>query len=348
VTGARVTRRGSRPARARRCAGLLAALALLTAPAAVHATVLPVARGAATSTVASAARRAAGYLKRAQNADGGLGQAPGQRSAALFSGWAALGLAADGVDIASLRRAAPDPTLLQYVERSARATDSGTLERTILALRAGGAPVAGIDGRDLPAELARRVSGRGAVGGLVNLTSFGLLALCAAGEPSTKAPERRAARWLARESNRNGGYGFAGRGSQSEADDTGAVLEALECGTIGGRPSGTAITRARRRAVAYLRRDQDRDGGFPAAPGAGSNAQSTAWAIQGLIAAGTNPASVRRDGHTPLGYLAGLVTRGGAVRYARGQTVTPVWVTAEALLALTRTPLPFAGPRTPG
>jgi energy-coupling factor transport system substrate-specific component len=303
--------------------------------------------GDRSTPVTAAARRAAGYLLRAQNTDGGLGGAPGQRSSALYSGWAALGLAADGVEIGGVRRATSGRTLLQYVQRGAGASDSGSLERTILALRAGGASVTDVGGRNLVRALLGRFSRRGAVAGLVNLTSFGVLALCAAGERSTAALQRRAAGWLARESDRDGGYGFAGRGSQSDADDTGAVLEALHCAGGAGSGSGAAgraISRARRRAIAYLRRDQDRDGGFPAAPGAGSNAQSTAWTIQGLIAAGVDPSTLRRDGATPSSYLVSLVSRDGAVRYARGKTVSPVWVTGEALLALTGTPLPVTAP----
>jgi hypothetical protein len=317
-------------------------LGLLLLPAAARATITPVRAGAGSRPAAVAAGRAAGYLRRAQNADGGFGAAPGERSAALFSGWAALGLASEGVDIASLRRGPGDRTLLQYLRVAARATDSGSLERSILALHAAGAPLTDSAGRNLVRVLVRRFSRRGAVSGLVNLTAFGLLALCAAHERGTTALESRAAGWLAREANRDGGYGFAGRGSQSDADDTGAALQALHCAP---RRSAPALTRARRRAVgravSYLRRHQDRDGGFAAAPGAGSNAQSTAWAIQGLRAAGVDPARLRRGRHTPLGYLAGLVSRGGRVAYARGQIVTPVWVTGEALLGLTGRPLPL-------
>jgi energy-coupling factor transport system substrate-specific component len=323
------------------------ALALLLVPAAVRAIALPAGGGSpAASSIAAAAHRAAAYLKRVENRDGGFGEAPGQRSSALFSGWAALGLASNGVQVAALRRSSSDPTLLQYLQHHAGAADSGSLERTILALRAGGASVTSVGGHDLASELSRHFSRQGAVGKLVNLTAFGVLALCAADQPSAAALEDRAAGWLAGQSNRDGGYGFAGRGSQSDADDTGAVLEALRCATGGTDQSATAIIRARHRAVAYLRRDQDRDGGFPAAPGAGSNAQSTAWAIQGLIAAGVSPSTLRRDEHTPLGYLVGLVSRSGAVRYARGQSVTPVWVTGEALLALTGTALPLVAPTT--
>jgi hypothetical protein len=316
-------------------------------PAAVRASVVRIGRGApSSSSVAAAAHRAAAYLRHAENRDGGFGGTPGQRSSVLFSGWAALGLASDGVNLATLRRASSDAAALQYLEQHAGASDSGSLERTILALRAGGGSVTGVDGRDLASQLARHFSRQGAVGKLVNLTAFGVLALCAADEPSAPALEERATRWLAGQSNRDGGYGFAGRGSQSDADDTGAVLEALHCTASATGASGGAISHAHRRAIAYLRHDQDRDGGFPSAAGAGSNAQSTAWAIQGLIAAGVNPSTVHRGGHTPLTYLVGLVSRSGAVSYARGQSVTPVWVTGEALLALTGTALPFVAPTT--
>jgi len=326
-------------------AGLVLALGLVHASA--RAVALPAPGGsAAVASVTAAADRAAAYLQRVQNRDGGFGEAPGQRSSPLFSGWAALGLASDGVQVATLRPSSSDPTLLQYLQRHAGATDSGSLERTILALRASGASVADVGGRDLASELSRHFSRQGAVGKLVNLTAFGVLALCAAGQHSSAALEDRGAEWLAGQSNRDGGYGFAGRGSQSDADDTGAVLEALHCGVGGTERSATSSSRASHRAVAYLRGDQDRDGGFPAAPGAGSNAQSTAWAIEGLIAAGVKPSTLRRHGHTPVGYLVGLVSRSGAVSYARGQTITPVWVTGEALLALTGTALPLVGPVT--
>src|SRR5439155_19748655 len=45
---------------------------------------------------AAATNTPLGYLVAAQNTDGGLGSAPGQSSSDLFSGWAALGVAAAG------------------------------------------------------------------------------------------------------------------------------------------------------------------------------------------------------------------------------------------------------------
>lgn len=86
---------------------------------------------------------------------------------------------------------------------------------------------------------------------------------------------------------------------------------------------------------------QNPDGGYPQQRGGESNAQSTAWAIQGLIAGGVDPASVhRRASRSPIGYLESLVTGSGSVRYSRTSGQTPVWVTAQALAALALKPFP--------
>ena len=88
---------------------------------------------------------------------------------------------------------------------------------------------------------------------------------------------------------------------------------------------------------------QNPDGGYPQQRGSSSNAQSTSWAIQGLIAAGYHPSTVRRRGsRSPLGYLESLLAPGGSIRYSRTGTQTPVWVTAQALIALAGRTFPVA------
>jgi hypothetical protein len=147
---------------------------------------------------------------------------------------------------------------------------------------------------------------------------------------------RKAASFIAGQANRDGGFNFDGRGGQSGVDDTGAAVQAL---VVAGRRRTTTV----RRAVGFLFAQQNPDGGFPLVPGAGSNAQSTSWAIQGLIAAGRHPSRVRRRGsRTPVEYLRTLVTGSGAVRYSRTSAQTPVWVTAQALAALAGKPFPLA------
>jgi hypothetical protein len=99
--------------------------------------------------------------------------------------------------------------------------------------------------------------------------------------------------------------------------------------------AASAPRAALERALRYLKRQQNSDGGFPLQPGATSNAQSTAWAIQALAGAGNSSARA-------LAYLHARLGPGGAVAYAAGVTLTPVWVTAEALAAFARAPLPIA------
>jgi prenyltransferase beta subunit len=84
-----------------------------------------------------------------------------------------------------------------------------------------------------------------------------------------------------------------------------------------------------------LMRSQNADGGFPQGYGGESNAQSTAWAVQGLIAAGVKLGSVRRKGsRSPVAYLESLLAPNGSIRYSRTSAQTPAWVTAQALIAL--------------
>jgi energy-coupling factor transport system substrate-specific component len=278
------------------------------------------------------AAAAASYLLASENADGGFGQAPHQPSSQLYAGWAALGLASAGYDLDRVAHGATG--LVDYLRTAPGATaDVGSLERTILVVRAAGLSARSFAGHDLVAELQRRVAPDGAVSGQVNLTSFAILALRAAG----LRPRAQTLRWLAAQQDHDGGFSFGVAGGSSDVDDTGAALEALA--------GDAAAARVRTAAVTFLRRQQDPDGGFPSQPGSGSNAQSTAWAIQGLDAAGVPAGPVHRDGSaSPLDYLDSLAAPDGQIRYSRGVSQTPVWVTGEALMALEGKPLPLAAP----
>jgi hypothetical protein len=285
---------------------------------------------------AQAPERSVRYLVASQNADGGFGGAPGQGSTELHSGWAGLGLAAAGRNPLDVRRGGSD--VLDYTRAQGRPGDLGALERTILLFASAGQP-ARIGSRDLVAELASKRRPNGSFAGRVNTTAFAVLALRAAGRSSADGTVRAAGRWIAGQANADGGFNFSGRGGPSGVDDTGAALQALVAAGRGG-------SRTVGRAASFLARQQNPDGGFPLTPDGASNAQSTAWAVQGLLAAGRNPVRVRRGGsRSPLGYLESLVGPNGAVRYSRTSTQTPVWVTAQAIMALEGKPFPFAAPR---
>lgn len=272
------------------------------------------------------------YLRRAQHADGGWGSAPRAAASVMFTGWASLGLAAQGVNPADARAASGRSALDFLRPRAARLTDLGDLERTLLVLGAAGEPPRAFGHRDLLGALERRQRPDGSFPGGATLTSFGILALRAGGLPPGDARVRRAAAWLGRQQERDGGWSFYRRGTGSSPDDTGAALQAL---AAAGRRGALA------RGARYLARHQDTDGGW-ALGGGSSNAQSTAYAVQGLVAAGSDPARITRRGRSGLGYLRSITTGAGAVRYSRGSGQTPVWVTAQASLALARRPFPLA------
>ncbi|HEX2507501.1 MAG TPA: hypothetical protein VHK23_04200, partial [Miltoncostaeaceae bacterium] len=90
-----------------------------------------------------------------------------------------------------------------------------------------------------------------------------------------------------------------------------------------------------------LRRAQRPGGGFPLNGGV-INSQSTAYAAQGLVAAGVSPASVRRGGRSPLDYLSSVQAGDGHYRYSASSDQTPVWVTAQALLAANGAAFPLS------
>jgi prenyltransferase beta subunit len=275
--------------------------------------------------IAAASVSPAQYLIGVQNRDGGFGPSPGQPSAELYAGWVALGLAASGYNPASVSHGGP--SLLDYI-RSQVPSDPGSIERTILVAHAAGVSVTDFGGHDLLRMLEGKIRRNGSVSDQVNWTSFAVLALRAAGvKPSSKMLG-----WIARQHDSDGGFNFATAGGQSDADDTGAALEAL----AGDHAANATISHA----VRFLRRQQNGDHGFPSEPGGPSNAQSTAFAIQGLIAVGVRLSSMPHG--SPERYLSSLRARNGHIRYSRSLDLSPVWVTGEALMALSGKALPFA------
>ena len=266
------------------------------------------------------------FLTSAQNSDGGFGAAPGQHSGELYTAWAAMGLAAAGRDPAGLVKRGHS-VLTALAGEASTLSGLGDAERTILALRACGASAYSFAGRNLVGEVQRARAASGSYGGEVILTAFAIFVLRAVGHSPSFAPIRQAAGWIERQQNGDGGFSFATRGSSSDVDDTGAALQALVDADAHERRAISA-------ASGYLSRAQNPDGGYPQQPGGESNAQSTAWAVQGLIAIGRNPDAVRRNGsRSPIGYLQSLEI-GGSIRYSRTSAQTPVWVTAQALIAL--------------
>jgi len=280
----------------------------------------------AAAMAATPAQKATRYLLAAQNADGGFGTAKGSGSSPLYTGWAGLALGAAGRNPRDVKR--PDGrSLARYVLRRAGSLrDIGEIERTALLAEVAGLNPRSFGGRDLLAEIQNRRRADGSISGFVSYTAFGILALRAGGVSAGGST----ADWLAEAQNSDGGFGVA-RSSASDADMTGAALQALAAVGRGGRP-------VVKRAVGWLVDNQNGDGGFGQFKGRASNAQSTSYAVQGLLAAGAGGGAVSRA----QSYLVHRQRADGSVAYSSSSGQTPVWVTAQALMALQGKPLPLA------
>jgi Prenyltransferase and squalene oxidase repeat len=259
---------------------------------------------AAALLAATPSSRGVAFLQSRQLQDGSFAER-GNPGYAQLTAWATLGLTAVG----SPPRARA--SVIKYlVAHEAELRGASELALVALAEDALGQSAAG--------PLARlRVLERpnGSIGGLVNGTAWGVIAYHATGTPVPP----RTIRWLLSRQSRAGGWGWL-PGGTADSNDTAAVVEALRAAKVSGLPI--------RRALRFLSGFRNRDGGFELTHRRGSDAQSTAWAIQAFASAGKRP---------PRGavtYLKRLQRPDGSFRYSARYTATPAWVTAQVLPAL--------------
>ncbi|HEV7399739.1 MAG TPA: prenyltransferase/squalene oxidase repeat-containing protein [Solirubrobacterales bacterium] len=274
---------------------------------------------------ADSAGRAASWLESAQNADGGFGASAGDPSGAAITGWVMLGLEAAGrnpLDVARLGK-----TPLDFLRASiAEVSSSGDLARTIVALEGAGVDPRSFAGRDLVDELVQRRADNGSFEGWPGTTSYSAIALRTVGAGVDKTLS-----WLGGVQNGDGGWGDE-PGLPSNADVTAAAMQAM--------PN----TKAAKGGLTYLRKHQRSGGGFALGGSGGVNSQSTAWAIQGMIAVGADPAKIASGGSSALDYLAARQAADGHYRYSASSDQTPVWVTGEVLVAVAGDALPIPPP----
>ena len=284
---------------------------------------------------ASDVERAAGWLVSVQNGDGGFGPSPGDDSSAEITCWAMLGLEAAGRNPLDVARFGITP--VDFLRRHVDGLESpGDLARTILALEGAGVDPREFGGQNLVAKLLSRRRDNGSYEGWPNSTAYAVIALRAAGISGVES----SLSWLRNVQNEDGGWGDT-PGSPSTADGTGAVLQAL-----------SSDSKASGQGLSYLRRTQHKGGGYVLGGNGGLNTQSTAWAIQGILAAGGNPASFRRGGSSAYDYLTNNQEADGSFRYANPSAgtpdevahQTPTWVTGEVLVAASGAYLPIAPP----
>ncbi len=244
----------------------------------------------------------------------GCAAEPGGAPSANLTAWAAIGLVAAG---RSAARAADC-----IAGRTAELRSATDIELAILALVAAGRNPRSVGGRDLSAALDRQLR-RGRIGRTPASNQFGILALRALGRPIPAAVRAT----LMRDQSRDGSWPVAPGGEGDSNLTASGIAAAVAAGV---RASDPRI----RRAVRALARFRSASGGYALTAGARPDAQSTAWVLQGLAAAG------RRD-RAAEAHLRRLARADGSIAYQRGVTITPVWVTAQAAIGLARRPFPL-------
>lgn len=260
------------------------------------------------------------WLTSVQNADGGFGPSLDDESSVSTTAWVALGLAAadrNPLDVARLGR-----TPIDFLRANVRELGSaGDYARTILALEASGIDPSSFGGVDLVATLRDKQAANGSWVGWPGSTAFAVIALRTAG--ATGGLDR-ALSWLGKVQNEDGGWGDVPN-SFSTADGTGAVMQAMP---------GAEISK---HGLGYLRKHRRPSGGFVTGASGAVNSQSTAWAVQGMLAVGADPGS-------SLDYLTARQAADGHYRYSASSDQTPVWVTGQVLAAVAGESFPISAP----
>ena len=301
---------------------LLAAVLLLGAFGSAHAQ----------AAAKSGPEAAAAWLESVQNEDGGWAESKGAGSSQQMTGWVMIGLEAAGVnpqDVTSPSGASP----IDYLQSEISAIQSpGDLARTILALEGAGIEPREFAGRNLVAALLAKRRQDGSYEDWPNSTAYAILALRAAGIANVAD----SLEWLREVQNEDGGWGDRAN-TPSNADGTGAVLQVFS-------PS----SKASNGGVEYLRQEQQQGGGWRLGGNGPLNTQSTSRAIQGLLAAGANPAEFKRGGKSAYEYLEDNQAGDGHYRYSSKSDQTPIWVTGDVLVGAAKQHLPLAAvPRAP-
>lgn len=294
-------------------AALLLVLALgLFAPAQAHA---------------SAVSKGADWLESVQRPSGGFAADSSGEAGAEMTGWAMLALAAAGRNPLEVKKDGKSP--LQFLSTHlGEVKDAGDLARTILAIEATGADPRIFQGEDLVQRLLSQRRDSGSYQGWPATSAYAVLALRSAGANDAAA---KTVEWLRSVQGKDGGWGNE-PGDPSTAEVTGAVLQVLARGSD-----------ASDRALAYLRKAKRPNGGYAPGNNLSANAQATAWASQGLLAAGKDPAGFGPGGSS-FSYLRNLQADDGRFLQAPGQEASPVWVTADVLVPLAGDFLPISPP----
>lgn len=287
--------------------------------------------------------RSVRFLQEAQNPDGGFGGRVGQPSDPDFSAWAAYALAAAGINPQDQAKPGGRDVYAYLAGNTAELRQTTDFDRVALVALAAGTspsdfgavdPLGTILSRGLPDGSFSQTAGGST--GWINSTIWSIFPLSAIGRPDSDEAVQRAADWLLIQQRPDGSWPSFLPASWSDADMTGAAIQALNA-------AGRHGSEAEQRAFAYLREAQNEDGGFEATRGSGSSSATTAWVVQGMWAAGQDPRSWRTpSGNEPLAYLASLQRPDGSIGWTATDDTNSLWMTAQVGPALAGRAYPLA------
>ncbi|HUZ01007.1 MAG TPA: prenyltransferase/squalene oxidase repeat-containing protein [Thermomicrobiaceae bacterium] len=280
------------------------------------------------------ASRAVRYLVAHEARDGSLDGSVGETEDLV------LGAAAAGYDPGTLRPASGSTPLdFLAAHLTAATADAGKTAKLILALVAAGRDPAAFAGVDLLASLQGfydPVGGRYGDGATFG-QALAILALSGAAVPAVPVPAAAVTALRAAQDS-DGSWNYQGTKDASVGGDTNSTAVAvMALVAAGAADTDPALARA----LAYLRAQQQPDGGFPYQAGAGSDPDSDALVIEALAASGQDiGTSWTKDGQSPFASLLGFQdAASGGFRYP-GNAAPDPFTTSQVPQGLEALPLP--------
>jgi hypothetical protein len=274
------------------------------------------------------------WLRAHQSADGGFAGDFDSASGLGATMEAVFAIVAGGEDPATWSQGGNTPIGFLESQASGALSTPGDTAKLILAALAAGRDARDFGGIDLVSSLEAKSDDDGLYGGTeagnVVSQSLAILALKAAGRPIPAS----ALAWLAAVQLDDGSWSWNGDTTPGTGDSnsTALALQAL----VAADEQDAIVNKA----LDYLHGIQNEDGGFPYQKpsdfGSDTDANSTAYVIQALIATGNDPASGdwTVGGNAPLTALAALQLESGAFAWQAAVPDENFLATAQAIPAL--------------
>ncbi|UCD13195.1 MAG: hypothetical protein JSW60_06450 [Thermoplasmatales archaeon] len=260
---------------------------------------------------------ALGYLKSQQTEDGSIG-------GFSISAWAAMAISAAGEDPHDWGN------LVGYLRDNADCIDDTKAtdwERQVLAIVACNENPRDFGGIDYLAKVESFYDSV-QIGSPANLYDdfFGILALVSGGVEKDSSVIQTVRTYIEEKQHQNGGWG--------DIDSTAAAIMALI--TAGENPNSGSIADA----LSFMKSTQTENGGFQS--WGTTNAASTAWSVNAIVAAGQDPTSIewKHSSSSPIDFLLSLQQENGAFNWSVNQNMNPEWMTSYVIPALLGKPYP--------